>query len=59
MTKKDVETELKEMRRLGMNVPAGAFKVCDQEGEGFLDGGMRVSEIADLCVELATITGGN
>lgn len=47
-----VMAELKEMKRIGMNVPPAAFDLLVQEDLEDYDN-MSASEIADLLIELA------
>lgn len=41
------------MKRLDVHVPDGAFALAETETAEGLEGGMSISEIASLCVELA------
>lgn len=47
-----VMAELKEMKRIGMNVPPAAFDLLVQEDLEDYDN-MSASEIADLLIDLA------
>ncbi len=49
-----VLAELKEMKRIGMNVPPAAFDLLVQEDLEDYDN-MSVSEIADLLIDLGGI----
>ncbi len=51
----DVKKDLQEMKRLGVSVPAGAFKQARPEVIKEYDG-MSVSDCADLLIQLAQIS---
>jgi hypothetical protein len=48
----EIKRELDEMKKLGVVVPAGAYKEAEASGDEYEQGGMSVSEAADLCIEL-------
>lgn len=51
----EVKLDLSELKKCGVRVPAKAFKYVDAnvaEIEGFRNDGMRISEIANLVIEL-------
>ena len=54
----EVKKELEEMAKLGISVPAGAFKRVDNTKEMEEYSAMRVSDCADLLISLAS-TGGD
>lgn len=52
----DVTLELQEMKKLGMRVPFDPAALSDQQKADIVeyrDGGMKISEIADLLISLA------
>jgi hypothetical protein len=51
----NVKLELTEMKKLGLRVPAKAIKYVEAnpaEIEEYRESGMRISEIADLIIDL-------
>lgn len=50
-----VKKELDEMRKLGVNVPNGAYREAEKSAKEYSDGGMSISEIASLCIELGGV----
>ena len=54
-----VTLELEEMKRLGLHVPARAIPYCCariDEIEEYRDLGMKISEIADLVINLVSLS---
>jgi hypothetical protein len=50
----EVQLELREMAKLGMHVPRAALDVMTAaEAEAYRRNGMRISDIADLAINLA------
>ena len=45
-----VRLELAERRKLGVDVPQRAFRVAEECAADLRAGGMKISEIADLCI---------
>lgn len=54
----DVKKDLEELAKLGVTVPAGAFKRADDAAAMEEYMGMGVSECADLLIELESMGGG-
>lgn len=56
MFAEDIRKELTEMKRLGINVPKKAINKTQDKNEmnECYDGGMRVSECADLLINLSS-----
>jgi hypothetical protein len=50
--KDEIKKELDEMKKLGVDVPAGAYREAGKSENEYEAGGMSVSEAASLCVEL-------
>jgi hypothetical protein len=51
----EVVLELTEMKKIGMRVPTKAIKLARDEAQVAQYDNMRVSEIADLLISLASI----
>ena len=51
----EVKKELMELRKVGVNVPDGAFTMVEDKSvmDDYQDGCMSVSECADLLIALA------
>ena len=48
----EIKKELDEMKKLGVNVPAGAYTEAEESADEYEEGGMRVSEATSLCLEV-------
>lgn len=51
--KEQVLNELTEMKKVGIRVPNKARVIAAQKAEELYQNGMKVSEIASLCIELS------
>ena len=48
----EVKKEMDEMKKIGMRVPKKAYTIAERDADELRQGGMRISEIADLCIQL-------
>jgi len=55
-TLEQVRLELREMQKLGIRVPRAAYSVMSESAvQEYRDNGMKISEIADLAIQLADV----
>jgi len=48
----EVRREATELKKFGVRVPRTAFATTDERASEFCSGGMKISAIAGLCIEL-------
>lgn len=51
----EIKRELDEMKKLGVDVPAGAYAEAEKSGAEYEQGGMSVSDAASLCIEIGSM----